>query len=79
MAGSPEPSLVPSRMITPERKLEALQHVNKRRGGLSVLGEWAMIFTIAVALVYFLAKAFWRRLGRELLRSLRCRLRGHGS
>ncbi|HKG52047.1 MAG TPA: hypothetical protein VKB14_16560 [Actinomycetales bacterium] len=27
--------------------------------------------TIAVALVYFLAKAFWRRLGRELLRSLR--------
>jgi signal peptidase I len=37
-------------MITPERKLEALQHVNKRRGGLSVLGEWAMIFTIAIAL-----------------------------
>ena len=34
--------------------------------------------TIAVALVYFLAKAFWRRLGRELLRSLRCRLGGHG-
>src|SRR4051794_32794009 len=27
--------------------------------------------TIAVALVYFLAKAFWRRLGRELMRSLR--------
>ena len=35
--------------------------------------------TIAVALVYFLAKAFWRRLGRELLRSLRGRLGGHGS
>jgi signal peptidase I len=50
MAGSPEPSLVPTRMITPERKLEALQHVNKRRGGLSVIGEWAMIMTIAVAL-----------------------------
>jgi signal peptidase I len=50
MTGSPEPSLVPTRMITPERKLEALQHVNKRRGGLSVLGEWAMILTIAVAL-----------------------------
>jgi hypothetical protein len=31
--------------------------------------------TIAVALVYFLAKAFWRRLGRELLRSLSCHLR----
>jgi hypothetical protein len=31
--------------------------------------------TIAVALIYFLAKAFWRRLSRELLRSLRRRLR----
>ena len=31
--------------------------------------------TIAVALVYFLAKAFWRRLGRELVRSLHTRLR----
>ena len=35
--------------------------------------------TIAIALVYFLAKAFWRRLGRELLRSLHGRLRGHRS
>ncbi len=49
MSRSPEPSLVPARMITPERKLEALQHVNRRRGGISALWEWAMIITIAVA------------------------------
>lgn len=50
MPGSSGSPSAPSRMITPERKLEALQHVNRRRGGLSVVGEWLMILTIALAI-----------------------------
>ncbi len=49
MSGSLEPSL-PSRMITPERKLEALQHVNKRRDRLDFLWDWAKILIVAVGL-----------------------------
>jgi len=50
MSRSSESPLIPSRMITPERKLEALQHVNRRRGGFRVLWEWMAIAMIAVAL-----------------------------
>ncbi len=49
MSASPEPSL-PSRMITPERKLEALHHVNNRRPArFRVLYEWLMVVTIGIA------------------------------
>ena len=63
MPGSPEP-IHPSlqRLITPERKLEALQHVNRGRAGLSFLWDWAKIFTISVVLFFgiktFLVEAF---------------------
>jgi signal peptidase I len=50
MSASPEPSPVSSRMITPERKLEALQHVNRRRDSFSFLWDWAKIVTISIAL-----------------------------
>lgn len=62
MSASPEPSPVPSRMITPERKLEALQHVNRRRGGFAFFWDWAKIFTISVGLFFvlrtFIVEAF---------------------
>ena len=63
MLGSPEP-IQPSlqRLITPERRLEALQHVNRGRAGLSFLWDWAKIFTISVVLFFgiktFLVEAF---------------------
>jgi signal peptidase I len=63
MLGSPEP-IQPSlqRLITPERKLEALQHVNRGRAGLGFLWDWAKIFTISVVLFFgiktFLVEAF---------------------
>ena len=50
MPASPEPSHVPSRMITPERKLEALQHVNRRRDNYHFLWDWAKILTISIGL-----------------------------
>jgi signal peptidase I len=63
MLGSPEPiqsSL--QRSITPERRLEALQHVNRGRAGLGFLWDWAKIFTISVVLFFgiktFLVEAF---------------------
>jgi signal peptidase I len=37
-------------MITPERKLEALQHVNRRRDSFSFLWDWIKILTISIAL-----------------------------
>jgi signal peptidase I len=37
-------------MITPERKLEALQHVNKRRDGFNFLWDWAKIITVSIGL-----------------------------
>ena len=50
------------RMITPERKLEALLHVNRARSGLGFLVDWAKIFTISVVLFFgiktFLIEAF---------------------
>ncbi len=50
------------RLITPERKLEALQHVNRARGSLGFLWDWAKIFTISVVLFFgiktFLVEAF---------------------
>jgi signal peptidase I len=36
-------------LITPERKLEALQHVNRRPARFRVLWEWTMVVTIGVA------------------------------
>ena len=63
MSGSPEPIQPPiSDSITPERKLEALQHVNRARGSLGFLWDWAKIFTISVVLFFgiqtFLVEAF---------------------
>ena len=50
------------KMITPERRLEALQHVNRGRSGLGFLLDWAKIFTISVVLFFgiktFLVEAF---------------------
>ena len=53
MSGSPEP-LQPSlqRLITPERRLEALQHVNRRSDRLSFFLEWAKIIPISVFLFF---------------------------
>jgi signal peptidase I len=49
-------------MITPERKLEALQHVNKRRDGFSFLWDWAKIITVSIGLFLvlrtFIVEAF---------------------
>jgi hypothetical protein len=63
MLGSPEPIQPPlQRLITPERRLEALQHVNRGLAGLSFLWDWAKIFTISVVLFFgiktFLVEAF---------------------
>ena len=63
MPGTPEPIQPPmQRLITPERKLEALQHVNPARGSLGFLWDWAKIFTISVVLFFgiktFLVEAF---------------------
>src|SRR3954451_21708614 len=63
MPGSTEPMQPPlQRLITPERKLEALQHVNRARGSLGFLWDWAKIFTISVVLFFgiktFLVEAF---------------------
>src|SRR5215216_2859991 len=49
--------------ITPEQRVEALRHVNRRRGfGLSFLWEWTKIFWISVALFLvlrtFIVEAF---------------------
>ena len=49
--------------ITPEQRVEALRHVNKRRGlGLGFLWEWTKIFWISVALFLvlrtFIVEAF---------------------
>jgi signal peptidase I len=56
------PDYAPSRMITPERKLEALQHVNRRRGTFGFLWDWARIFTVSVLLFFglrtFVVEAF---------------------
>src|SRR5688500_20164892 len=63
MLGSPEP-IQPSlqRLITPGRRLEALQHVNRGRASLGFLWDWAKIFTISVVLFFgiktFLVAAF---------------------
>jgi signal peptidase I len=63
MSGSPEP-IQPSlqRLITPERRLEALQHVNRRSDRLGFFLEWAKIIPISVFLFFgiktFLIEAF---------------------
>ena len=49
--------LIPARAITPERKLEALQHVNRRRSGFSFVWEWARIITVSVSL-FLVIKTF---------------------
>ena len=53
---SPEP-VFPTRMITPERRLEALQHVNRKRGALHLLWDVAKIATVAVAM-FIVVKTF---------------------
>ena len=54
--------IFPPREITPERKLEALQHVNKRSVNLDVLFEWVKIgfvsITLFVTLRTFVVEAF---------------------
>lgn len=58
MPGLPEPnSARPRRLITPERKLEALQHVNKRPGTLGFLWEWVKILSAAI-LIFGVMKTF---------------------
>lgn len=63
MSGTPEP-LQPSlqRLITPERRLEALQHVNRRSDRLGFFLEWAKIIPISVFLFFgiktFIIEAF---------------------
>src|SRR6476660_9507520 len=61
MSEAPE-SIVPPRMITPERNLEALQNVNRRRTGFGFFWEWAKIFTVSVTLFFalrtFVVEAF---------------------
>lgn len=61
MSGSPEPS-VPSRMITPERKLEALQHVNRRSDRFDFLWDAIKVLVVAVGLFVvlrsFIVEAF---------------------
>ena len=49
MTEASEPIITP-RHITPEQKLEALQHVNRRRDSFSVVWEWAKIIGVSVAL-----------------------------
>jgi signal peptidase I len=56
MPGSPEP-VFPPRMITPERRLEALQHVNRKRGTLGFLWDWAKIVTVSLVM-FILIKTF---------------------
>jgi signal peptidase I len=49
-------------MITPERKLEALQHVNQRRGSFGFLWDLAKLFTVSVGMFLvlrvFIVEAF---------------------
>jgi signal peptidase I len=51
-----------SRPITPAQRVDALRELNRRRGGLDFLSEWAKIFLVAVALFLvirtFLVEAF---------------------
>ena len=43
-----------TRAITPEKRLEALQHVNRRRDGLAFVWEWIKIITVSVTLFLFI-------------------------
>ena len=63
MAGSPNPEKDNGVRITPERRIDALRHVNQRRGwGFGFLWEWTKIFWISVALFLvlrtFIVEAF---------------------
>ncbi|CAN5905600.1 signal peptidase I [soil metagenome] len=55
-------TILPPRSITPERKMEALQHVNKRRVSLDFYWEWAKIGVISIAMFLalrvFIVEAF---------------------
>jgi signal peptidase I len=42
--------ILPPRSITPERKLEALQHVNKRRASFGFFWEWTKIITVSIVI-----------------------------
>jgi signal peptidase I len=53
MTGVPEP-ILPPRSITQERKLEALQHVNKRSVSLEFYWEWAKIGFVSITLFLLL-------------------------
>jgi signal peptidase I len=43
-------AILPPRLITPERKLEALQHVNRPRAGFGFFWEWAKILTVSITI-----------------------------
>jgi signal peptidase I len=63
MAGIPSPDKDSGVRITPEQRVDALRHVNRRRGwGLGFLWEWTKIFWISVALFLvlrtFIVEAF---------------------
>ena len=57
MSEATEP-ILPPRAITPERKLEALQHVNRRRASFAFFWEWTKILTISVVL-FLVIKTFF--------------------
>ena len=50
MSASPEPSPIASRLITPERRLEALQHVNRRRGSFDFFWDLAKLVIVSVGM-----------------------------
>jgi signal peptidase I len=50
-------SILPPRTITPEHKLAALQHVNKRRDSFGFLWEWLKVVTVSVSL-FLVIKTF---------------------
>jgi signal peptidase I len=50
-------AILPPRTITPEQKLVALQHVNRRRDTFSFLWEWVKVVTVSVSL-FLVIKTF---------------------
>jgi len=56
MSESADP-LLPHRSITPEQKLMALQHVNRRRDAFGFIWEWLKVITVSVSL-FLIIKTF---------------------
>src|SRR5919206_3879938 len=57
-SASSSSSLVPSRSITPEQRIDALRTVNRGAGPLTFLWEWAKILAVSVLLFFFLRTFF---------------------